>query len=309
VPELPGIRPWRRSSEPFRQSLYRRHDAGICASLLAEEEAIGAATVSRIYAQFTQRKAAERLCRRCPRVLGIDEHSLHRGRGMLTTFCDLKRRRIFDVAEGHSEAKLRDFLESLHGREHVAVVCIDLSSAYRRLVRRYFPNARIVADRFHVVRIIYQHFIALARAIAPQLKAHRGYLLCLRKAPEKLTPGQSQRLERLLQRHPALRPLYEKMHQLRCLMNHKTQSKRACARLAARFCQLIEQLRASQLQPLQKLAATLEQWAEPIACMWRFSRNNAITEGFHRKMKLIQRRAYGFRSFHNYRLRVIAQCG
>ena len=40
-----------------------------------------------------------------------------------------------------------------------------------------------------------------------------------------------------------------------------------------------------------------------------FARNNGITEGFHRKMKLIQRRAYGFRNFDNYRLRVIAQCG
>ncbi len=30
--------------------------------------------------------------------------------------------------------------------------------------------------------------------------------------------------------------------------------------------------------------------------------------GFHRKMKLIQRKAYGFRSFLNYRLRVLAQC-
>ena len=30
---------------------------------------------------------------------------------------------------------------------------------------------------------------------------------------------------------------------------------------------------------------------------------------FHRKIKLIQRRAYGFRNFQNYRLRVIAQCG
>lgn len=56
------------------------------------------------------------------------------------------------------------------------------------------------------------------------------------------------------------------------------------------------------------LAKTLEDWSEEIARMWRF-RNNGITEGFHRKMKLIQRRAYGFRSSNNYRLRVIAQCG
>ncbi len=37
--------------------------------------------------------------------------------------------------------------------------------------------------------------------------------------------------------------------------------------------------------------------------------NNGNTEGFHRKMKLLQRRAYDFRNFHNSRLRVIAHCG
>ena len=53
---------------------------------------------------------------------------------------------------------------------------------------------------------------------------------------------------------------------------------------------------------------TLSSWCEVIACVWRFTKTNGITEGFHRKMKLIQRRAYGFRNFNNYRLRVIAQC-
>jgi transposase len=48
---------------------------------------------------------------------------------------------------------------------------------------------------------------------------------------------------------------------------------------------------------------------ERIDCMWRFTRNNVITKGFHRKMKLIQRRAYEFKNFENYRLRIIARCG
>jgi transposase len=43
--------------------------------------------------------------------------------------------------------------------------------------------------------------------------------------------------------------------------------------------------------------------------MFVFPYSNGITEGFHRKMKLIQRRAYGFRNFENYRLRVIVLCG
>ena len=48
---------------------------------------------------------------------------------------------------------------------------------------------------------------------------------------------------------------------------------------------------------------------DPIIRMWRFTKNNGITEGFHRKMKLIQRRAYGYRNFENYRLRVLVECG
>ena len=48
---------------------------------------------------------------------------------------------------------------------------------------------------------------------------------------------------------------------------------------------------------------------EPIVAMWRFSKSNGITEGFHNKMEMISRRAYGFRNFENYRLRVLTHCG
>jgi transposase len=68
-------------------------------------------------------------------------------------------------------------------------------------------------------------------------------------------------------------------------------------------------LRVSGLEPALVLAKTLTDWTEEIVRRWRFTRNNGITEGLHRKMKLIQRRAYGFRNFNNYRLRVIAHCG
>jgi transposase len=72
---------------------------------------------------------------------------------------------------------------------------------------------------------------------------------------------------------------------------------------------LCRQIAHNHFTPLVTLAKTLDSWREEIACMWRFTKNNGITEGFHRKMKLIQRRAYGLRNFNNYRLRVIAQCG
>ena len=60
---------------------------------------------------------------------------------------------------------------------------------------------------------------------------------------------------------------------------------------------------------LVTLGETLHTWREEIARMWRFTRNNGITEGFHKKMETISRQAFGFRNFENYRLRVKVLCG
>ena len=57
VQPLPGLLPGRRSTEPFRSRIFEQHHEGIPASSMARIERIGAATVSRIYGQFTQRKA------------------------------------------------------------------------------------------------------------------------------------------------------------------------------------------------------------------------------------------------------------
>jgi len=99
------------------------------------------------------------------------------------------------------------------------------------------------------------------------------------------------------------------MHRLRSLLNQKHRRRRECRPLARSLFTFINDLAKSGFEPLITLANTLRSWAEPIACMWRFTKNNGITEGFHRKMKLIQRRAYGFRNFRNYQLRVLAACG
>jgi len=98
----------------------------------------------------------------------------------------------------------------------------------------------------------------------------------------------------------------ERLCRLLCL---KTQNPSNCRVHIRQLLALIGTLRESGLEAALTLAKTLSDWTEEIVRMWRFTRNNGITEGFHRKMKLIQRRAYGFKSFQNYRLRVIAQCG
>ena len=57
-----------------------------------------------------------------------------------------------------------------------------------------------------------------------------------------------------------------------------------------------------------RLGGTLHSWSPEIATLWRFTRNNGITEGFHTKMEVLQRQACDFRDFQNYRLRVRVMC-
>lgn len=78
--------------------------------------------------------------------------------------------------------------------------------------------------------------------------------------------------------------------------------------LVNRFLKALHQLKDSGLAQLVKLGETLSSWAVEIATMWRFTRNNGITESFHTKMEVLQRQAYGFRNFENYRLRVRVMC-
>jgi transposase len=56
--------------------------------------------------------------------------------------------------------------------------------------------------------------------------------------------------------------------------------------------------------PVAGIDMNLDSWSQEITATWRFARNNGITEGFHTKMEVLQRQAYGFRNFQNSRLRV-----
>ena len=145
VQPLPGVLPGRHSTESFREDLYVLHHEGIPSSVMGRLKHVASATVSRIYSQFTRRKASERISLDCPLVLGIDEHTLHKKKQFSTTFCDLGNHRVFDIVPGKSAAELEGFLSQLRGREKVKMVCIDLCPAFRSLVRRYFPNAILIS--------------------------------------------------------------------------------------------------------------------------------------------------------------------
>lgn len=305
---FPGILPWQRSSVAFQKQIFGLHLDGINRSRLGQREGIAPATVERYFERGLARQFNEWHPARCPPVLGIDEHFFTRKQGFATTFCDLRKHKIYDVVLGRSEASLEPYLQGLQGRDAVRVVCMDLSATYRRLVKKYFPNALIVADRFHVIRLINQHFLACWRDLDRDASKNRGLLSLMRRHQCNLRPEQQPRMEEYLRQHPVLEAIYQHKQQLCEVLNKKNQTRKQCAQLAPGFLQAVHELRQAILPPLVTLGNTLLEWAEEIGRMWRFTRNNGITEGFHNKMETINRQAYGFRNFNNYRMRVKVLC-
>ena len=185
---------------------------------------------------------------------------------------------------------------------------MDLPSVYRALVRKHFPQARIVADRFHVIRIVNHHFLNCWREIDPVGSKNRGLLSLMRRHRHNLRPEQQARLMAYLEKYPALDAIYRFKQRLCYPLLKKHRTQRQCQALIPRFLRSVAQLRQAGLPQLVQLGETLAAWSEEIVAMWRFTKNNGITEGFHNKMELINRQAYGFRNFENYRLRVKVMC-
>ena len=154
---LQGLLGKHQSSEAFKLDVFERHSGGAAQSYLSETHNISHATVERWYKVFIKDHIDGMKNNPLPRVIGIDEHFFTKKKGYATTIADLTKHRVFDVVLGRSEASLDDYLSKLPGKHRVQVVVMDLSSTYRAIVKKHFPKAKIVADRFHVVRLIGAH--------------------------------------------------------------------------------------------------------------------------------------------------------
>lgn len=103
-----------------------------------------------------------------PRIIGVDDFSLRRGRTYATIVVDLERRRPIDLLPDRSAETLADWLRANPGIE---VVARDRYRPYIEGASAGAPGAVQVADRFHVFKNLYD---AVERAVERNRHALRG---------------------------------------------------------------------------------------------------------------------------------------
>lgn len=242
-----------------------------------------------------------------PTVVGLDEHVFARRkplapREFVSMVVDVRGRRLFELVDGRTVQKLEDALSHLQGAENVALVALDMSDAYKSFARRAFPNARLVADKFHVLRLLNPALTQRRVEVTGDRRSMAIRRLLLRNG-HALDFWQRLDVQRFLDRYPILREVYLAKEAL-----HRFYRTRGVDRANRAFDALVARLDASDLPELRTLRRTLQRWRAEVLAYFDTGLTNAITEGFNLKAKLVKRRAFGYRSFRNYRLRLLNAC-
>lgn len=302
---IQGILPKRKTTQRFRRKLLKDSDEFTNLLRVARKHFCSRSLVGKIFYEQMEMNLRKRRQTPWPNVVGIDEHFFKRSRQgteFTTVFTNISQRRMFEMALSKNKQSLIEQTAHIPGRENVRLVVMDLARGYNAFARQMFPNARIVADKFHVLRLLTPALMKARR----EIHGHRqelGLRRKLLKSREKLEYFECFDLDRYLNQYPKLAELYhykERLHQL-----YRT---KGFERAKWALTRLLEEMKGSELQDIQRLRRTLKQWQDEILEYFRSRFTNAFTEAMNGIAKLVQRRACGYRNFKNYRLRTLSAC-
>ena len=192
------------------------------------------------------------------------------------------------------------------------LLLLSLLNYFRQpaLVSKILPNADIVADRFHVTKIVNQELNTVRNVVikaneenqdeAERLRvkaALRHSKYALLKPEEKLTEKQQIKLEEV----KAISPLLASMHQ-------QKEAFRAIFETAKNWTdgalRLLDWLAENQ-QSFQQSVGTICRWFGEVVGYFENRTTSGAVEGINNKLKLIKRSGYGFTNFENFQLRCL----
>jgi transposase len=303
---IPGIKKGSRTTERFKRSVL-----WACENFVDLQRVQKAYRVSAGYVFKTlYNRLEEKLRMRqypWPSTIGIDEHSFRKNRKIRKTefasvIIDYPNKRMLEVVEGKTQDQLYSHLNHIEGRENVKNVIIDMCAPFKNFIRSHFPNAKIIADKFHVLRLITPALIKKRYEITgtkADAKARR-LLLC---SSHKLDHWERKAIWDYLDRYPELQELYRWKERL-----HKFYRTRGYYNAHLALRNMCDEMAISLIPEIKTLRNTLLKWKEEILNYFLTGLTNGRTEGYNNLAKLVQKRAFGYKSFRNYRLRLLSAC-
>lgn len=241
------------------------------------------------------------------RYLAIDEIYVGKGQKFYTLVIDLESGRIVWVGSGRGQGALRKFWRRLRlSKAKIQAVATDMSAAYWSAVLEHLPEAALVFDRFHIIKLMNEKLDDLRRALVQEatglmkqtIKGTR-YLLLTRQG--NLDAGKLPKLEEALKLNEPLSKAYYLKEELSLLWEQP--SFEAMKEFLHQWCQ---RAMTTAIKPLATMAKTLLTHASGILNYWHHRISSGKMEGINNKIKTLTRQAYGYRDEEFFILKLLS---
>lgn len=226
--------------------------------------------------------------------VGIDETSRAKGHVYVTVVCDAEEKRVLFVTEGKDHRTVSAFKEDLvaHGGDPAKVTdfSLDMSKAFIKGIRQEFPKAHLTFDRFHVIKLMNEAVDEVRRQeqkARPELKKTR--FLWLRNE-ENIVPDDWARFQMLKDSTLDTALAYRLRLALQDLYLQPTRFARSF------FKKWIAWAGTSRLEPVIRVAKTIEAHMDGILRWFTSRMSNGLLEGINSLIQAAKAKARGFRS-------------
>ena len=265
-------------------------------------------------AQEIMRRAVERGLERRQledlKHLGMDEKSFRRGQSYITLLTDLEESRVLDVVEERTTEAADRLWDTLSPEQKQAVeaVAVDMWEPFIQTIQKQVPDADIVHDKFHVSKYLGEAVDKVRRQEHRELMAQgdetlKGTRQLWLYNPQNFSPDQAEEFSALkdlqlkVARAWAAKELFSKFWEYQ---------EEGWARRF--FKDWFGWVSRSRLKPLVEVAQMLKRHLDNLLTYLKHHITNAVTEGLNSKIQSLKSAARGFRSFRNYRIRILFFC-
>lgn len=244
-----------------------------------------------------------------PSCIAIDEFKGNAdGEKFQCNLSDPVKHKIIDILPNRdSEDLCKHFLEYTYDeRAKVKKVVMDLSTLFRSVAKQLFPEAKIIADKFHVIRVVTNSLENVRKRIQKEFhdtkrkwfKRSRRLLL---KQEYKLTDEDKIELNRMLNSSRELEKawlLKEKFYEI-----FRKETRTEAKRELRDWLLLANHLSVPEFQ---HCITTFTNWSTEIANIVGENISNGFIEGSNNKIKVLKRISFGVQNFRRFRNRILS---
>ena len=241
-----------------------------------------------------------------PDVLSIDEFKGNSGGQKYNSLVvDPKKKQVLDVLPNRFENDLVKYFSQFPSKNKVKCFVCDMNPHFRQVAEQCFPQAVVVADKYHVIRQVFwamenvrkREQKELSETFRKYFKKSRSLLM---KSINSLTDEEKHKLALMLEIAPRLATAYRLKNDFMEVM-HSSSSQAGEQRLA-------EWLYAAEKENMPEFracTAAYHNWAREILNSLDVPWTNGFIEGCNNKTKVLKRVCFGMRNFGNFRKRIL----